>query len=151
MQFVASSNRLGIFDVFSKQCHLAPRERSSLCGPVSLRFHRASVTWRTFLSQDSTSCARRLGSLLLFSMMLTKIYPSHLLLITISEKKHEAKWTHTLRVTLILPQVYFCRGKSDQRALTASMWSHCSKVHMHKEEVFCTSFVEVQASLQLRW
>ena len=80
-------------------------------------------------------------------MMFTKIYPSHFLLITISEKKSEAKWTHTLRITLILTYVYFCGGKRDQRTFRASMWSHCSNVHMHKEELFCTSFLEVQASL----
>ena len=84
---------------------------------------------------------------MLFSMMFTKIYPSHFLLITISEKKSEAKWTHTLRVTLILAYVYFCGGKRHQRTFRASMWSHCSNVHMHKEELFCTSFLEVQASL----
>ena len=100
-----------------------------------------------FSLEASTLHAQCLGSLLLFSMMFTKIYPRHLLLITISEKKNEAKWTQTLRVTLILAYVYFCGGKSDHRTFRPSMWSHCSNVHMHKEKIFCTSFVEVRASL----
>lgn len=66
--------------------------------------------------------------------MLTKIYPSHLLLITVSEKSWGQKWTHTLRVTLILPRFIFV-GQKWSEPLLASCGSHCSKVHVHKGSI----------------